>query len=518
MLFVIRRDLYRQQSDMERYVVTCVKILTNGAWFLCCLCASLVFFACSEDNEPKEVPPPVNPPAGEEPEFNIEDIEDTYPDLAPFELHPQWGPYNVHDPSIIKEGDYFYCFSTDAGFGIDVRLGIQIRKSKDLVEWKFEGWVFNKLPPKGAAYITASGGTPFNSLWAPYVIKVGEEFRLYYSLSSPTPRLSVIGLATSPSPEGPWTERDVVVHSSADNTVHTNAIDPTVIVDREGRHWMYYGSAWDGIYVLELDPATGLAKIPLSRGKRIAQRGFTDARVNGNIEAAEIIYHPELDKYYLFISYDWLQTKYNVRVGRSDSPEGPFYDFNGVDLNEEHDVVPMILAPYQFIGHGGWQGTGHCTVFEDDGQYYIAHQGRPGVNSYYMVLHVRKIFWMENGWPVVSPQRYAGIEQTPLTAGELEGTWERIVLHYQVVPGYAEEQVSPNFQFAVSMALDEGGTIDGNPDQRWSYEVGVLTLEFGDTTYKAIAERGRDWENKTESILFSGLNQEGVAIWGKKLN
>jgi arabinan endo-1,5-alpha-L-arabinosidase len=68
------------------------------------------------------------------------------------------------------------------------------------------------------------------------------------------------------------------------------------------------------------------------------------------------------------------------------------------------------------------------------------------------------------------------------------------------------------------MALDEGGTIDGNPDQRWSYEVGVLTLEFGDTTYKAIAERGRDWENKTESILFSGLNQEGVAIWGKKLN
>src|SRR5690606_12172991 len=152
---------------------------------------------------------------------------------------------------------------------------------------------------------------------------------------------------------------------------------------------------------------------------------------------------------------------------------------------------------YQFIGHGGWQGTGHCTVFEDDGQYYIAHQGRPGVNSYYMVLHVRKIFWMENGWPVVSPRRYAGIEQTPLTAGELEGTWERIVLHYQGVPGYAEEQVSPNFQFAVSMTLDEGGTIDGKPDQRWSYEAGVLTLEFGDTTYKAIAERGREDRKST---------------------
>jgi arabinan endo-1,5-alpha-L-arabinosidase len=503
---------------MKRHAATCVRIVTIRAVFLGCLLACFMSLSCSEEEKPTELPDPIDPPAGEEPAFNIDDLGDTYPDVVPFEMHPKWGPYNVHDPSIIKEGDYFYCFSTDAAYGIDVRLGIQIRKSKDLVDWKFEGWVFNKLPPKGAAYITQAGGAPFNSLWAPYVMKVGDEFRLYYSLSSPTPRLSVIGLATASSPEGPWTERDVVVWSSADNTVHTNAIDPSVIVDKDGRHWMYYGSAWDGIYVLELDPATGLAKTPLSRGKRIAQRGFTGNTVNGNIEAAEIIYHPELDKYYLFISYDWLQTKYNVRVGRSESPEGPFYDFNGVDLNTEHDMVPMILAPYQFVGHGGWQGTGHCSVFEEGGQYYMAHQGRPGVDSHYMVLHVRKIYWMENGWPVVSPERYAAIEQTPVTAEEITGTWERIVLGYQVVPGYAEEQVSPNFQLAVSLTLDEGGTIGGNPEQHWSYEAPLLTLELDDASYTAVVERGRDWENKSESILFTGLSEKGVAIWGKKQN
>lgn len=481
-------------------------------WLVACLCCT----SCSEDAPKKEQPPKEDPDPVEDPPFNIDDINDIYPHVAPFESYPKWGPYNVHDPTIIKDGDYFYCYNTDVGFGIDVRLGIQVRKSKDLVDWKFVGWVFNTLPAMGAGYITQSGGTPFNSLWAPYIMKVNNEFRLYYSLSSSTPRLSVIGLATSASPEGPWTERGIVVRSSDDNTVHTNAIDPSVIVDKNGRHWMYYGSAWDGIYLLELDPDTGLAKTALARGSRIAQRGSTGNAINGNIEGAEIIYNEEQDKYYLFISYDWLQTKYNVRVGKADSPEGPFYDFNGMDLNAEDDMIPMILAPYQFIGHGGWQGTGHCAVFKEDGQYFMAHQGRPGVNSFYMVLHVRKIFWLENGWPVVSPERYAAVEQSPVTVAEVQGTWERIVLNYQVVPGYSNEQVSPNFQLAVPLELDADGTINGDGAQHWTLSEQTLTLAFGDATYTTRVERGRDWENKKECLIFSGLSETGKAIWGKK--
>ena len=490
--------------------------LFRHAGFLLSMILFLGSVACKDDAGKVAPPPAPWPPDTEDPPFIIDNINDTYPDVAPFESYPKWGPYNVHDPTIIKDGEYFYCYNTDVGFGIDVRLGIQIRKSKDLVDWKFTGWVFNKLPDMGAAYIKQAGGTPFNSLWAPYVMKAGGEFRLYYSLSSPTPRLSVIGLATSDSPEGPWTERGIVVRSADDNSVHTNAIDPSVVVGKDGRHWIYYGSAWDGIYLLELDPVTGLAKTELARGNRIAQRGFTGNTINGNIEGAEIIYNQEQDKYYLFIAYDWLQTKYNVRVGRGDSPEGPFYDFNGVDLNTEEDNIPMILAPYQFMGHGGWQGTGHCAVFEDGGQYYMAHQGRPGVNSFYMVLHVRKMFWMDSGWPVVSPERYAATEQSAVTPADIAGTWEQVVLNYQVVPGYADEQVSPNFQLALPLQLDAGGTINGDPMNHWTYTAPDLTLDFTDATYTARVERGRDWENKKECLVFSGLSETGKAIWGKK--
>ena len=272
--------------------------------------------SCSKSTDTKpattDTTPVVTPPA-----FDINSINDTYADVAPFANYMKWGSYNVHDPSIKKFGDYYYCYSTDAGFGIIVRSGLQIRRSKDLVQWKYVGWVFDALPAKGAAYITQHGGTPFDALWAPYVIKVGSEYRLYYSLSSAVARLSVIGLATASSPEGPWTEKDLVVTSTNDNTTQTNAIDPTVLITAAGDQYMYYGSGWDGIYIVKLDAGTGLAATSNDIGKRIANRGFTNGAYNGNIEGAEIIYNSGLHKYFLFIAYDWLQTKYNVRVCRS---------------------------------------------------------------------------------------------------------------------------------------------------------------------------------------------------------
>jgi arabinan endo-1,5-alpha-L-arabinosidase len=329
--------------------------------------------------------------------------------------------------------------------------------------------------------------------------------------------LSVIGLLTSASPLGPWTEKELVVTSLNDNAIQTNAIDPTVVVDKQGQHWMYYGSAWDGIYILKLNASTGLAETAGDKGKRIAQRGFTGNRINGNIEGPEIIYNEALNKYYLFIAYDWLETKYNVRVARSDSPEGPFLDFSGKDVNTEEDHGPMILAPYQFKNHGGWQGTSHPSVFQDNGQYFMAHQGRPGVDRFFMVMHVRKIFWTEDGWPVVSPERYAGIVPTSISASELAGTWERIIFGYNVVPGYAEEQTFPDFQVAEEFILNENGTLNGDAASTWTYTAPWLELKWSNGyTDKVIVQRGRDWENKKDALIFTGLNNEGTAVWGKK--
>lgn len=453
------------------------------------------------------------------PAFDINNINDTYADVAPFADYYKWSSYNVHDPSIKKFGDYYYCYSTDVGFGIDVRSGIQIRKSKDLVQWEFVGWVFSNLPPQGSAFIKSNGGTPFNSLWAPYVLLVGSEYRLYYSLTCEKGRLSVIGLATATSPEGPWTERGIAEQSLSDNAVQTNSIDPTVLTTPAGEQYMYYGSAWDGIYIVKLDPVTGLAATRDDRGKRIANRGFTGGKYNGNIEGAEIIYNAAQLKYFLFIAYDWLGTKYNVRVGRSTSPLGPFTDYNGHDINLNEDHIPMILAPYEFTGHQGWQGTAHCTVFDDGkGQFFMAHQGRPVENPSYMDLHVRKMSWTPDGWPVVSPERYANITQTDIAATELVGNWEHIELDYRIVPGYGNEQTSPDLQVATSISLAADGTFSGATTGTYTYAAPLVKLKLSNGRVETVkVERERDWENKIAStIIFTGLNDQGTAIWGKK--
>jgi len=476
-----------------------------------------------EESEPAPEPEPDSQPEPEPaPVYTVDNIMDTYSGVAGEENALQWGPYNVHDPSIIKVGETYYCYNTDVSFGSEVRPGIQIRKSQDLINWEFLGWAFNDLPSQGRSYIQSQGAEPFNSLWAPFIMQVGDEFRLYYSLSSEVGRLSVIGLATSASPEGPWVEKDLVVTSAPDGALQTNAIDPSVVVTPEGQHWFYYGSAYDGIYKLQLNPATGLASASGAKGTRVAQRGFTDGFINGNIEAPEVIYNEDQGMYYMFIAYDWLETKYNVRVGRSVDPEGPFLDINGLDINTESDNAPMILAPYKFDGHSGWQGVSHPAVFKDgSGQYYMAHQGRPGENRFYMVLHVRKIHWTENGWPIVSPERYANVTQTEILESDLVGNYEQIVFGYRVVPGYANEQTSADFQFSENLELMEDGTINGEPQNLWDFEAPWLTisLDNGATNYQLYVERGRDWENRVQStILFSGLNDEGTAIWGKKVD
>jgi len=451
---------------------------------------------------------------------DVSTINDTYYDLASFDKVLCWGPYNVHDPSVVFTGECFACFSTDAMYGMSIqRAGIQIRMSGNLIGWKFMGWAFPGIPSMAKNFIQTSGGQPVENVWAPYIFKSVGEYRLYYSQASDVPKLSVIGLATSTKIKGPWIEKGLVVTSSS-QAVMPNAIDPTVIADKNGKHWMIYGSSWDGIYLLELDPVTGLAKIPGSKGKRIAHRGFTNGIMNGNIEAPEIIYNPDFDMYYLFISYDWLETKYNVRVGRASSVEGPYYDFNNKDLNDYEDNIPMILAPYAFIGHQGWQGTGHCSVFQKDKQYYMAHQGRPVENKYFMDLHIRKIFWTEDGWPVVSPERFSGTEQTPVSEEEIIGFWEYLPLHYKIVPGFGEEQTSPDLQRSDTLILNTNKTFNHSSYNTWYYDPDkqIIVLNWAsDSTDHVKVERGWDWERKRPALLFTGLNSKGTAIWGKKM-
>src|SRR5690606_23443180 len=117
----------------------------------------LAFGACKEDNEViTSLDPALSYPEVEIPAFDLNTITDTYPNITDYAHSAKWGHYNLHDPSILKVGEYFYCYSTDAAFGYGegtLRAGIMVRRSKDLVDWEFLGWALNGLPQQAVDYI-----------------------------------------------------------------------------------------------------------------------------------------------------------------------------------------------------------------------------------------------------------------------------------------------------------------------------------------------------------------------------
>ena len=94
---------------------------------------------------------------------------------------------------------------------------------------------------------------------------------------------------------------------------------------------------------------------------------------------------------------------------------------------------------------------------------------------------------------------------------------EKIVLNYHVVPGYADEQTLPDMQVATDFILNSDGTIGSNTSDTWTYNSPWIKFNWNSlATDSVYVERGRDWENKKASLIFTGLDTEGIAIWGKK--
>ncbi len=291
-----------------------------------------------------------------------------------------------------KFGDYYYIYSTDAIFAENRRqaadqnvpLGnIQIRRSKDLVHWEFVGWAFSEIPEEAVAWVHANnGGRGATNIWAPYVTKKGDKYRLYFSVSAFGKKTSWIGLAESDAPEGPWQQKGAVVKTNSDTPM--NAIDPSVIEDVDnGKIWMHYGSYFGGLYCVELDPETGLTRRKDDLGHLIARRANYR---KDNLEAPEIIYNPKLKKYFLFVSYDPLMTTYNIRVGQSDRPEGPFMDYFGKNLSDTTNNDPIIVAPYKFENHPGWAGTDIAVWLPrtmEDTSWHIRDVSLHTTNSWY---------------------------------------------------------------------------------------------------------------------------------------
>ena len=197
---------------------------------------------------------------------------------------------------------------------------------------------------------------------------------MYYAVSTFGSQTSVIGLASSPTLDSSnasyaWRDDGLVTASNA--TLDYNAIDPSLMVDADGKQWLTLGSFWSGLKILAINATTGL---PAAGAAPIALATRTDA--GGAIEASFAVYQPSSRAYFLFSSWDKCcdgnASTYNVRVGRASTPAGPYVDKAGVPLTAGGGTY--------LVGHrlNGWAAGGGQSILRS---------GPGGAVNTHMIVH-----------------------------------------------------------------------------------------------------------------------------------
>lgn len=280
--------------------------------------------------------------------------------------------YSLPDPTVIQGGDgYFYLYATE-----NIR-NLPIHRSADLVNWESLGTAFTDS--------TRPTFEPKGNLWAPDMNKIGNQYVMYYSMSTWGGEWTCgIGIATANRPEGPFKDHGKLFRSNEINI--QNCIDPFYIEDR-GKKYLFWGS-FHGIYGTEL-AADGLSLKKGAKVQRIAGDAYEGAYI-----------HKRKDAYYLFASIgrccEGLKSTYTTVVGRSKSLFGSYVDKQGgAMMNDRHEV--LIQKNEAFVG------TGHNSeiVTDRNGADWMFYHAVSVANPEGRVLMLDRVNWGKNGWPIV---------------------------------------------------------------------------------------------------------------------
>ncbi len=306
-----------------------------------------------------------------------------------------------HDPLIVREDGTYYCLSTDTDLS-----GVQIASSSDLITWSLRKSALAAMPGPVKRHTQASG------FWAPELVRVKDELRLYCCASQFGTSQSVISLAKSSSIlEDFYYEGDILKTYQDDEAERPNAIDPNVLQDKEGNWFLIYGSFFGGIYI-----------IPLDESGYPAEAGYGTRIAGGHhraVEGAYAFYDESRDLYYLFVSCGSLTYDYNIRVATSRSIRGPYVDSQGQDLCDTdpiHSPGDKMIGSFHFDlpSSEGWIGPGHNSILRLDDGIYLVHHIRRQFDSKMSYLQIRKIFFLPDGRLIASP---VTLDSSPLSEG-----------------------------------------------------------------------------------------------------
>lgn len=438
------------------------------------------------------------------------------------------------------------------------------------------------FPAFNARKWAARGSNSYNidgNMWAPDVIwnKAMQKWCMYLSINGDNWYSSII-LLTADNIEGPYRYQGPVVISgfhtgnaykdtdlelvlgpldklpsrynapwaSTSKVSLPNNIDPCVFYDEKGNLWIAYGSWSGGIFMLELDEETGLRDYDVTYSTTGGDPYFGKRIAGGFYVSGEAPYIEYIDGYYyLFVTYgglaaggvknDYNNGGYQMRVFRSENPDGPYVDARGTSA-----VFKSFLTDFGpsandnrgvniFGAYGEWgnmakgsygeRSQGHNSIIAaEDGRTYLVYHTRFQNRGEEHQVRVHQVFQNEDGWLVAAPFEYTGEQVTSadiaitqqVATDRIPGTWQ-VLIHPFKLDHTKKEIAKP-----VEVQLNADGSVSGAQTGTWSVQEGTsyFTIKLGTTEYKGVMVEQTLEPSDDKAASFTVMNRNGVTVWG----
>lgn len=435
------------------------------------------------------------------------------------------------------------------------------------------------------------GSTVKGMQWAPDVIynKTMKKWCMYMSLNGDNWASSIVCF-TSDNVEGPWKYQGPVVFSgflgkyahngyaaaddwkNTDFTIATgetslperynvgdkwgsfwpNCIDPCVFYDDQDNLWMSYGSWSGGIFLLRLDKSNGLRDYTYTYPYEVNGKAATSAAASANTTSdpyfgkkiaggyyvsGEASYVEKIGShYFLFMSYGGLVSTggYQMRVFRSDNPEGPYVDCNGTSavfnrylMNYSATTADnrgvLLFGGYKWDPMSGAEiAQGHNSAFTDkEGRSFVVYHSRFTNKGEGHEVRVHQLFLNDEGWIMAAPFEFDGETITNndiATKASIADT--EIAGDYQFLRHeYGQNTEAKAYETPVNIRLNADGTISGAENGTWERTAGTdyIALTIDDVVYRGVLVRQTiDYTNIPAIAIAALSSSSGSTTLGQK--